>query len=429
MPSGIPGHPGGTMAPPGHGHPPHAPTHQAEARTTHATTRRLGRLLPPGVQKSLAGRYPWWIKGLSLMAFAWAFLGWLNDAWFYRFDSPIWLNRYTEYVLIVGLGVWRIRAERNPYTRKRLTVLVANVAVLWWLIPWLFPFIEPFVGYLGTLPAFPSLHTPGTLTFFLVLGAVFLFGRRIICGWNCPCVGIREVAGFPFRHADHVPRGEWAWRLRHLKWLWFAGYLGAMVAITRPPDNLTSAYLGFFAMVVILPYFATMLLSPWIGNRGYCRFLCPYGATFGLLNRVGFFRIDHDGATCTRCGLCTKVCDMGIPVWEMGLARGGKVDTTECMGCGRCVSECPTGSLAFHDVRNVVIPILRREGSAFHQDRERLLAVADPHRPATRWRGLAYAGLLTLALGGAWYHAAMVGTERELIANLGALCGLAISSW
>lgn len=405
-----------------HGQPPHTPTHAAEAKGTHATVRRLGRLMPSATQRSLAGRYPWWVKALSLAAFTWAFLGWLNDAWFFQFGSPLWLNRYTEYVLIVALGVWRIRAEKNPYTRKRLTVLVANVAVLWWLIPWLFPFIEPYVGYLGALPAFPSLHTPGTLTFFLVLGAVFLFGRRVICGWNCPCVAIREVAGFPFRHAEHVPRGPWAWRLRHLKWLWFAGYLGAMWAMTRPADNLTSGYLGFFAMVVILPYFATMLLSPWLGNRGYCRFLCPYGATFGLLNRVGLFRIDYRADTCTQCGLCSKVCDMGIPVWELGLANQGRVDTTECMGCGRCVSECPAGSLAFRDARNVVMPML-------HQDRDRLLRVADVRRAATRWRAAGYAALLLVTLGGAWYYASWVGTDRELIANLGALCGLAISSW
>ncbi|KAF0110111.1 MAG: Glutamate synthase beta subunit protein [Rhodospirillaceae bacterium] len=48
----------------------------------------------------------------------------------------------------------------------------------------------------------------------------------------------------------------------------------------------------------------SMLLSPVLGNRGYCRYLCPYGATFGLLNRVGFYRIDYQAQTCTDCGTC-----------------------------------------------------------------------------------------------------------------------------
>ncbi|KAF0110112.1 MAG: 4Fe-4S ferredoxin [Rhodospirillaceae bacterium] len=149
-------------------------------------------------------------------------LGWLNETWLFWAESPIWLNRYTEYVLILGFGIWRIRAEHNPYTRRRLMVLVACVAVLWGLIPWLFPFFEPSIGYLGRQPEFPSLHTPGTMTFFLVLGTVALFGRRIICGWNCPCVGIRETVGFAFRHV--TPRGRVAWALRHSKWIFFVLY-------------------------------------------------------------------------------------------------------------------------------------------------------------------------------------------------------------
>ncbi|MBF0109607.1 MAG: 4Fe-4S binding protein [Magnetococcales bacterium] len=401
-----------------------APSHDADLRSPARVCPakpRPKRFMPVGQQRSLAGRYPWWVKGVSLLAFFWAFMGWLNETWFFKFDNAIWLNRYTEMVLILAFGLWRIVAEKNPYNRRRLIILVGNVTVLWWLIPWLFPFIEPYVGYLGVLPAFPSLHTPGTITFFLVLGAVFLFGRRIICGWNCPCVGIREVVGFPFRQADHVPRGPWAWRLRHLKWFWLALYVGAMWVMTRPANNITAGYLGFFGLMVAFPYFISMMLSPWVGNRGYCRYLCPYGATFGLLNKVGPFRIDYTADTCTRCGLCEKVCDMGIAVWKMGAARG-TIDTTECMGCGRCVSECPTNSLAFHDARNLLFPALR-------QDRFRLRRLADWNRTATRWQSAGFALALALALAGGWYYSGRIGSGRELIDNLGTLCGLAISTW
>ncbi|MBF0295234.1 MAG: 4Fe-4S binding protein [Magnetococcales bacterium] len=396
-----------------------------DARTrTKAVPRRIipVHLMPAGQQRSLAGRYAWQVKALCWVAFAWAFLGWLNDAWLFQFGTPLWLNRYTEQAIILAFGVWRILAEKNPYTRKRLLILVTNVTVLWWLIPWAWPFIEPHAGYLAGLPAFPALHTPGTITFFLVLTAVFLFGRRVICGWNCPCVGIREVVGFPFRHADHVPRSAWAWRLRHLKWIWFALYLGAMWAVTRPANNITSGFLGFFAMMVVLPYFATMLLAPWLGNRGYCRFLCPYGATFGLLNKVGMFRIDYAEDTCIRCGKCEKVCDMNIPVWKMGLAHQGKVDTTECMGCGRCITDCPTGSLAFRDVRNLLQPSLR-------QDRRHLLRRVNWQQMAVRWRFAGYLLVMAGVLGGAIHYSGLVGTLGELPIRMGAICGLPVISW
>jgi ferredoxin len=107
-------------------------------------------------------------------------------------------------------------------------------------------------------------------------------------------------------------------------------------------------------------YFATFFLAPRLGNRNYCRFLCPYGATFGLLNRVGLFRIDCDRETCTDGGLCDRVCDMGIPVLAIG-RRHGRIKTNECMGCGRCITECPANILSFVDARNRIHP------AAFHR--------------------------------------------------------------
>ena len=76
---------------------------------------------------------------LSMAAFSLAFLGWFNESWLFLYESPIWLNRYTEYAVILGFGLWRIHAEQNPYTRKRLIILVAVVTGFWWLIPWLMP--------------------------------------------------------------------------------------------------------------------------------------------------------------------------------------------------------------------------------------------------------------------------------------------------
>ncbi len=369
------------------------------------------KALPASKQRSLAGRYSLPVQALSLAAFSLAFFGWINETWLFLWDNPIWLNRYTEYAIILCFGLWRIRAEHNPYTRTRLIVLVSVVTVLWWLTPWLFPFVEPYMGYLGTQPAFPSLHTPGTLTFFLVLAAVLLFGRRVICGWGCPCVSIRETVGFPFRHV--TPRGKWAWRLRYSKWFFFALYMVAFAVLLFPPNAWSAKYIGFFALVVALTYFGSMLLSPAIGNRGYCRYLCPFGATFGALNRIGFYRIDFDGATCNDCGICAQVCDMGIPVLEMGRAKGG-IDTADCMGCGRCVSECTKGSLAFEDVRSRLQPGVSR-------NYKWLRDWATGRRPAIVRHAWVFAVLLAIALSSSWWLSASVGTENELPSVLAAV--------
>lgn len=376
------------------------------------TTGRLAGVYKPkcmasSKQRSLGGKYVLPIQILSMAAFSWAFLGWFNEAYLYWWDSPIWLNRYTEYVIILVFGAWRIMAEQNTYTKRRLTVLVAVVTVLWWLIPWGLPFFEPYIGYLGVQAVFPSLHTPGTVTFFGVLLAVTLFGRRVICGWGCPCVGIRETVGFPFRHV--TPRGEWAWRLRHIKWIFFALYMVAIVVLLFPPNSWSVSYVGLFAMIVILPYFVSMMLSPLIGNRAYCRYLCPYGATFGALNKIGFYHIEFDDETCNDCGICNQVCDMGIPVLALGRGKG-KIDVADCMGCGRCVTECPQNSLGFHDARSLFISTKR--------DRNWLREWAAGKLARTRWHAAIFASLLALVVAGAWWAHLSIGTSFELATSL-----------
>jgi glutamate synthase (NADPH/NADH) small chain len=322
---------------------------------------REAHLAAAGEQDTLPSRYRWPVQVLALAAFTLAFLGWLNETWLFLFESPIWLNRYTEYAIILGFGVWRIAAEKNAYTRRRLTILVAVVTGFWWFIPWLFPFFEPYVGFLWSQPVFPSLHVPGTLTFFLVLGLVFLFGRRVICGYGCPCVGIRETVGFAFR--DRTPRSDWARKLRHAKWLFFVWYAGVLVATQYPPNSWTLSFVGGFYLVVALTYFGTFFLAPLVGNRAYCRYLCPYGATFGLLNHAGFYDLKMDAARCIDCGRCEQACDMGIPVWQQGKAAGRVTGLEDCMGCARCVVSCPTDALEIRDLRNVFKPALRQDAS------------------------------------------------------------------
>ena len=324
------------------------------------------RQMSANTQDCMPGRYDLTVQLLSMAAFTYLVLAYLNARVFHLFldadgQPPFWFSQWTEYLVIALFGVWRVIAERNSYTRKRLAFLVAAVAVLWWIVPVSLRIPEPYVGALPGQPIFPQLHTPGTITFVVVLLLVVLFGRRVICGWNCPCVGIRETVGFAFR--DRTPRSSTAWRWRHLKWLFFGLYVGVTAMILIPGIPGVSNVYRLFLGLVGLPYFTSMLLSPWIGNRGYCRFLCPYGATFGLLNRIGFFQVQLDRDRCIDCGRCEQVCDMGIPVHRQGLAAGKVTSIEECMGCGRCVVSCPADALSFHDVRDVLMPGLPRNGS------------------------------------------------------------------
>ena len=52
------------------------------------------------------------------------------------------------------------------------------------------------------------------------------------------------------------------------------------------------------------------------------------------------------------CGQCTRECDMGIPVQHL-VETKGEVNVPDCVGCGRCITNCPKEVLRFSDVRNL----------------------------------------------------------------------------
>ncbi|MET0084844.1 MAG: FAD-dependent oxidoreductase, partial [Sedimenticola sp.] len=154
-----------------------------------------------------------------------------------------------------------------------------------------------------------------------------------------------------------------AWRLRHTKWFFFIWYVGVMVATQFPPNTWTVTLVGMFGLVVGLTYFGSFFIIPITGNRFYCRYLCPYGSTFGLLNHAGFYGIDMDAERCVDCRRCEQVCDMGIPVWKQGKEVGSVTGLEDCMGCARCITSCPTDALEIKDVRNLFRPRLRQDAS------------------------------------------------------------------
>ena len=84
----------------------------------------------------------------------------------------------------------------------------------------------------------------------------------------------------------------------------------------------------------------------------YCRFLCPVGATLGLLSSATtVFRIKR-WTECNTCKICEKTC-------EWGAIRGPRIVKSECVRCDDCErlyldqQKCP------HWI------ILRRKGNIF----------------------------------------------------------------
>ena len=288
------------------------------------------------------------VKILSYFGLVYAVLGWLNEM-FFHWTNNILLSHYSEYLAIGVFGIYRVAVEKNPYTKKRIAVLTVMVVGFWGLFPYLFSLTEPALGYFSDKAILgKSLHVPMTLTFFLGLILVLLFGRRAVCSWNCPCVGTRDTMGAAFR--KKTIKSEGTWKIRHLKWVLTTFYFVLFILVLFPFARTKPIIDSFFGIVGVI-YFTSFLFIPITGNRNWCRWLCPYGQTFGILNKVGFYKIKANKENCISCGKCNRECDMGIPVQRL-VQNKGEVNVPDCVGCGRCVTNCPESVLKMSDIRD-----------------------------------------------------------------------------
>lgn len=272
---------------------------------------------------------------------------------------------YLFSLIPVLFGLWRISTEKNMYQKVRIIVIVATYVLFWFIIPVIFKVKVPILG--GQWGDFPQLHTVGSLVFFIYFAVILLFGRRVDCGWCCPCVTARETMGYPFR--DKTIKSEFWWKLRHLKWFPFALMIVYLVFMIVDASTAYNRAGKLFYNFVSYTYYASFLIIPLTGNRNFCRILCPFAALWGLLSVSGLYRIKADVDACLSCGKCDSVCDMGIPVSKL-VQEKGQIRTVECMGCGRCVNVCPAEALQFQSAASKLMNLLPFGGTASAQDPE-----------------------------------------------------------
>ena len=101
---------------------------------------------------------------------------------------------------------------------------------------------------------------------------------------------------------------------------------------------------------------AVLLVATVFVRNLYCRFLCPVGATLGLISQVTtVFRIKR-WAECNTCKICEKTC-------EWGAIRGPQIVKSECVRCDDCErlymdqKKCPHWLILFKRKGNTAVPV------------------------------------------------------------------------
>jgi len=99
-----------------------------------------------------------------------------------------------------------------------------------------------------------------------------------------------------------------------------------------------------FGQILAIAFVGLTLAGAFLFRRVWCRF-CPTGSSLAVVNRFKGFKwapllyVEKDEEKCTKCGVCKRVCASQVnDVYE---EKGGKVTTSMCMVCARCVEMCP----------------------------------------------------------------------------------------
>ena len=136
--------------------------------------------------------------------------------------------------------------------------------------------------------------------------------------------------------------------------------LGPLVPLITPwkgPLEIGGLYFSFpyiqdaikysgesFSTIIALIFLALIIIGSLFIRRVWCRF-CPTGSSIAVLNKIKGFswtpmlHIDKNERKCTKCGICKRVCPMQVT--EVYEQMGGKIMTSMCTLCSRCVEMCP----------------------------------------------------------------------------------------
>ena len=200
------------------------------------------------------------------------------------------------------------------------------------------------------------------ITGFLILLGVLL--GRFICGFLCPFGWLQELL-------HKIPGKKLSTKkLKPLTYLKYAilllavvllpaivvndlgmgdpffckyicpqGVLEGAIPLAAVNEGIRSALGSLFnwklAILIVVVILSILFYRP------FCKWICPLGAFYALMNKVSLLGIKVDEHKCVSCGKCARVCKMDVDVTKTP-------NHTECIRCGKCITACPTDAIKFN---------------------------------------------------------------------------------
>jgi NapH/MauN family ferredoxin-type protein len=190
--------------------------------------------------------------------------------------------------------------------------------------------------------------TLGPLNLSLLIGVLILalVAKKAFCGWACPIGFLGELGarltGLFWRNRPQ-PSQKVNSALKALRYLVFVVALfftyksGELILRGYDPFFLLFSGFGHGALgITSWIVLGALVVGAFIVPMFFCRYLCPLGATFDPLSRIGLLKIVRNEDKCTLCNACQKSCPHNLAPQSVV-----KMRHRDCTLCLECVDACP----------------------------------------------------------------------------------------
>ena len=199
-----------------------------------------------------------------------------------------------------------------------------------------------------------GLINSGVILVLFSFIVTLIFGR-FFCGWACHFGAIQELSWMILKKLNIKPITINSRLVVILPLIVLLNYYvlpNAWYALNNPwklDINLATPDIWAFLPGAIIGSLTFLidgfLIVYFLGKKGFCRFICPWGAFLKIPNMFSMFKVRKTGE-CTLCHECTTGCPVGIDV-SYEINHYGKVNNTNCTSCMICTTGCPSNALSY----------------------------------------------------------------------------------
>jgi len=204
--------------------------------------------------------------------------------------------------------------------------------------------------------SFMKLGVINAGVFLVVFAFLFtlIFGR-FFCGWACHFGAIQELCWYILKKLNITPKTIDSKLVTILPLIILLNFYvipniyhaynnqwSLSIAINQPEiwEFLPGFIIGSLTFLI-----DGFLIVYFLGKKGFCRFICPWGAFLKIPTSLALFKVRKTG-NCTLCHVCTSECPIGIDV-SYEINKFDKVVSSNCTSCMNCTSGCPSNALSY----------------------------------------------------------------------------------